>query len=295
MTDRVLDISEEPAFLHVRLAQLLIEREGQEPASVPLTDIAVVVVSHPRTRYSQSALSGLAEAGAMLVVCNEKRMPAAMMMPLTANYLQAERFRCQAAAPVPKRKRLWQQIVRAKIAAQGRTLAQLRRDEAGLAGLAGRVRSGDPANVEAQAARRYWPALMGAAFRRDREAEDANRFLNYGYGVLRAITARALCTAGLHPSFGLHHHNRYNAFALADDLMEPLRPRVDGAVARWVESSPPDGPLDRHVKGFLLDALLAKVEFSGEKWPLFDAMSRAASSLVDVYEGRAKRMVLPEV
>jgi CRISP-associated protein Cas1 len=295
MTERILDLSEEPAVLHVRLAQLVIERDGQENVAIPLCDLAVLVVSHPDVTYSQSVLCGLTEAGGIFVACNGKRAPVGMLLPLDAHYVQTERFLEQAHASAPQQKRLWRQIVRAKVRAQGRLLQRLHGSDAGLCELARRVRSGDPENVEAQASRRYWPSLFADPhFRRDRDAEDQNRLLNYGYAVLRALTARAGCAAGLHPSLGLHHHNRYNAFCLADDLMEPFRPIVDEAVFLWYRDNGPDAPLDRWAKTVVLESLLGRFTFEEESRTLFDIIARIASSLASVYAGERKDMLLPE-
>ncbi|HYM11380.1 MAG TPA: type II CRISPR-associated endonuclease Cas1 [Bryobacterales bacterium] len=295
MTDRIIEIAEQAAGLSVRHRQLVIRLEEGE-TTAPLEDIAVLVVAHARVSYTHSVLTGLVEAGGVCVLCGGDYLPLAMTMPVRANCEQAERFRLQAAASQPLRKRTWQQIVRAKIRAQARTLEQLARDGAiTVRALEKGVASGDPANVEAQAARRYWRILFGEKFRRDVQAPDQNRHLNYGYAVLRAVTARALCAAGLHPSFGLHHHNRYNAFALADDLMEPYRVLVDEAVAKWVEESDPQGPLDQAARKYLLGSLLGAMEWEGEQRSLFDWMARAASSLVDVLKGQRRELFLPEL
>ncbi|RKY25026.1 MAG: type II CRISPR-associated endonuclease Cas1, partial [Planctomycetota bacterium] len=225
MTERVLDLSEEPARLRVRYGQLVIRRSGMPDAAVPLVDLAVLVASNPQVSYTNAVLAGLAEAGGTFITCDRKHQPAGMLLPLRSHSLQAERFARQASASQPTRKRLWRQIVRAKIRAQSNLLKKLYGNDRGLSALISRVKSGDPQNLEAQASRRYWPALFAdKSFRRDPDREDQNRFLNYGYAIIRAIVARAICAAGLHPSLGLHHHNRYNAFCLADDLLEPLRP-----------------------------------------------------------------------
>jgi CRISPR-associated protein Cas1 len=295
MTDRLLDLSEEPARLSVRNAQLVIERGEGAAVSVPLADLAALIVAHPQVTFTQAVVSRLVEAGGTVVVCDARRMPCAMVLPLDAHSTQAERFDQQAQAPQPLRKRLWQQLVKAKVNAQGRLLHELHGDDPGLAVLAGKVRSGDPDNIEAQASRRYWPRLFGdAAFRRHRDAEDQNRQLNYGYGVLRAVVARAICGAGLHPSLGLHHHNRYDAFRLADDLMEPLRPRVDAAVADWVARHGAASPLDKNCKQALVAALTARLELADASRTLFDTAARMASSLAAVLDGKRKDLLLPE-
>jgi len=295
MTNRIIELSEGPACLSVQNGLLTIEREAVEQVTVPLVDLAVLVVAHPRVNFTHSVLSGIAMTGGAFVVCNDARLPVGMLLPIEGHFVQAERFGRQAQASLPTRKRLWQQIVRAKLRAQSRLLEDLRGHDRGIAALAGRVRSGDPKNVEAQASRRYWPALFAdPKFRRNREADDQNRLLNYGYAVLRAIVARAICAAGLHPSLGLHHHNRYDAFCLAEDLMEPLRPIVDGAVARWVEAHGPSAPLDRDTKAALINALLGRFAVEGESRTLFEIVSRTASSLAAVFAGERKDLLLPD-
>lgn len=296
MTDRILDLSDSPAYLHISNHLLIVERDGFDKVSIPLPDLAAVVVSHPQVRYSQAVLSELAAAGVAFVTCDRAHLPVGMLIPLAGHSTQVERFHRQAAAPLPLKKRLWQQIIKAKIHAQSRALLQLHGQDHGLAAMAPKVRSGDPQNLEAQASRKYWPALFAdSAFRRDREAEDQNRLLNYGYGVLRAIIARALCAAGLHPSLGLHHHNRYNALCLVDDLMEPFRPVVDVSVARFVQIHGSQSPMNTQAKYFMLAALTGRFERDGEKRTLFDLSSRAAQSLASVFMGEARALILPEV
>jgi CRISPR-associated protein Cas1 len=206
-TERIIDISDEPARLSVRLKQLVIER-GDEPITVPLEELAVIVVSHPAVTYTHAVLSGICAAGGAFIICDDKHLPTGMLLPLQANFVQTERFAAQAQATLPMKKQLWKQIVKSKVQSQAGLLRKLRGEDLGLNRLAGKVRSGDTANIEAQASRRYWTALFGTEFIRDYEAEDQNRLLNYGYAVLRALTARAICASGLHPSLGVHHHNR---------------------------------------------------------------------------------------
>ncbi len=295
MTDRILDLSEAPARLSVRHDQLVLERDGDGEVTVPLMDLAVLVVAHPVVRYSHAVLTGLIRHGGMLVVCDEKFRPAGMLLPLEGNVVQAERFGLQAALDQPTKKRLWQQVIRAKLRAQSALLTRLYGRDGGIGKMVGEVKSGDPENVEAQAARIYWNLLFHPSdFVRRREGEDQNRFLNYGYAILRAAVTRALCGAGLHPSLGLHHHNRYNAFALADDIMEPFRPVVDEAVVGLVRERGPQAPLDREAKRRLLGALTGRVSFKGESRTLFDAAARTASSLVRVLEREGRQLVFPD-
>ncbi|MGH9455774.1 MAG: type II CRISPR-associated endonuclease Cas1 [Terriglobia bacterium] len=296
MTDRVIDLSDRPAHLSVRNGLLVIRLENDPEVTVPLADVAVVITSHPQISYSHAVLAGLAEAGAMFVACDGKHMPAAMLLPLASHFLQAERFALQSRLAVPTAKRLWQQIVKEKILAQARLLEERTGQDWGLKLIAGRVRSGDSGNLEAHAARVYWKELFGGIdFHRHHEAEDLNRHLNYGYAVLRAIVARALCGAGLHPTFGLHHHNRYDAFCLADDLMEPFRPVVDRVVARLSDALGDGAAFDREAKRALLEPLLGRFDFDGESRTAFDWISRMASSLAAVVDGGDKRLDIPRL
>ncbi|MCA1298542.1 type II CRISPR-associated endonuclease Cas1 [Stappia indica] len=172
----------------------------------------------------------LAERSVPVVLCAANHAPIACVWPLEGHHAQGARLNAQVGAARPLSKRLWRDIVAAKIRMQGAVLASAGGEAGAFDLLARKVRSGDPDNVEAQAARRYWQALMGPEFRRDTGGDGVNALLNYGYTVLRATVARAICAAGLHPTIGLHHSNRGNAFALADDLMEPYRPLVDRLV-----------------------------------------------------------------
>lgn len=296
MTDRVIDISEAAARLSVRYKQLVIEPEEGSATLVPLADLAVLIASHPRIRYTQAVLAGIAEHKGVFIACGRDHMPKAMLLPVEGHYVQAERFAKQAQASLPTRKRLWRDIVRCKVKAQARLLIHLHGDEGGVAALVGHVRSGDPDNVEARAARRYWPLLFDdRSFRRRREASDQNRLLNWGYAVLRAMVSRAICAAGLHPSFGLHHRNRYDAFQLADDLMEPFRPLVDRAVVDWVREWGRDTPLDPGTKRHLLQALTARYVAQDESRTLFNWLTLTSQSLAQVLTAERKDLLLPEI
>lgn len=296
MTDRIVEVAEGPARLHVHLEQLVIDREGRPRVSTPVCEIAALLLSTPQVQFTQAVLATIAAAGGSVVVCDSKHLPAAMVLPLQTHFVQTERFAVQAQTSEPRRKRLWQQIVRAKIRAQARLLEELHNEDSGVGSLAERVRSGDPENLEAQASRRYWPRIFAdAKFRRDREAPDQNRHLNYGYTVLRALVARALCGAGLHPSFGLMHRNRYDAFSLASDFMEPFRPVVDRAVASWIQQYDRMEPLDPEAKARLVGAVQARFMAEGEARTLSDILIRCASSLARVILRESERLELPEL
>ncbi|MGH9467240.1 MAG: type II CRISPR-associated endonuclease Cas1, partial [Terriglobales bacterium] len=243
---RIVDVADNAISLSVRDAQLRVRLAGGGEMTTPLSELAALVISNPAVTMTQAVIAGVAEGGGATVICDRKHLPAAVMLPVQVHVTQTERFSAQVRMTAPLRKRLWQRIVIAKIRAQARLLDSLHGDDSGLAQMAARVRSGDGANLEGQAAQRYWPRLFrDPHFRRGREGPDQNSHLNYGYAVLRAVVARALCGAGLHPSLGLQHHNRYDPFCLANDLMEPFRPIVDRAVYLWVQDHDPSLPLDR--------------------------------------------------
>lgn len=275
MTDRIVDISGQPLALSSRNG-LLVLRAGQtEIETIPFAEIAAVVVSHRQVTVTQAALSDLAAAGAVFISSDAKMMPASMLLPLQGHFAQTERFLLQATLPAPRRKRLWQAIVKAKIAAQSATLHRLRGFDGGLSAVAARVRSGDAGNLESFAARRYWLLVFDdPSFRRGDDEDPRNALLNYGYAILRAATSRALCAAGLHPSFGLHHSNKLNPFVLADDVMEPWRPAVDAVVA-----SLGSAPLDSRAKQLLIGSITGRYVVEAESRTLFDILARTCRSL----------------
>lgn len=294
--DKIIDISDIVVSLSVRLSNLVIDC-GEElgKTMVPLTQVAALVLSNPHVNVTNAALAGIAANGGVVVVSDSKFQPSGMLLPLDSHYVQGERFRMQANVAQPVQKRIWQQIVRSKILAQAKTLKLLTGNDGGLPYLATRVASGDTGNVEAQAAQRYWPVVFNNPhFRRNREAEDQNRLLNYGYAVLRALTARAICAAGLHPALGVHHHNRYDSFALASDLMEPFRPLVDETVARLVAEHGDAVALGRDTKKTLISSITRLILVDGETRTVFSVLAKCASSLAAVYSGERKKLFLPE-
>ena len=293
MQNRILEFSRYPARLKVRYRQLMIESEDMDaPGSVPLEDIAVIICSHPQLVVTQTVLSGLAESGGVMVVCNHNCLPVAMSVPL-ANHHLGNRLTVQAEAPQPVKKRLWQSIVRAKIRMQSDLLNKVCGDDAGLSLMISRVTSGDPINVEATAARRYWTRLSVVfsepgrnVFRRNPDHEDfPNRVLNYGYAILRAMVARAISATGLHPSLGIHHHNKYNPYSLADDLMEPFRPMVDDVLCQLVQNGGKhEDQLTLQVKRYILESLVMHFPYGEERRTLFDIMGTLAYSVFQVFE-----------
>ena len=295
MTERIIDIADNAVRLRVRHGSLSLTPDGGDEQIIPFREIGAVVLAHPRCTVSKSVLSALAEHGVAVITCNDRNMPVGMMLPLTGHHTSAERFIAQAEVSKPTRKRLWKQIIRAKVRAQGSVLRSVRGDDFGLFQRAEEVRSGDTANVEGQASRTYWPALFNdIEFLRRREKDDQNRYLNYGYAVLRAVTARAICGSGLHPCLGIHHHNRYNPFCLADDLMEPFRPSVDKIVVDIVASFGSDCEIDKDLKRELFGIFAERFMVMGESRSLFETLTRLTSSLADVFLGKRKDLILPK-
>ncbi len=295
MNNRILDLSETPVRLNIDNACLMVTPQDAQAVRIPLTDIAAVISSHPQNSYSHSVLSALAASGAIFVACDEKHLPVGMMFPLQAHFTAGERMARQAESPLPMKKRAWRDIVKAKILSQASLLEKLGKTDPGLRALAFKVRSGDSENLEAQAARRYWSRLFGGSFRRDQDADGVNARLNYGYAVLRAITARAVCAAGLHPGLGLHHHNRYDPLALASDLMEPFRPLVDEAVVSLAAKNGESCELSREDKTNILSALTGRFSDGREARTLFDWLEKACSSLVAICFQETADIFIPKI
>lgn len=296
MIKRTLEISREPAHLTVKLDQLLIQRHEADPrtaASVPCEDIGLVMVDHPQTTYSHSALTRLMEFGAAVVLCGRNHLPAGMLLPFSSHSEVVWRIDEQVNTAKPLRKQLWRQIVQTKVRAQAYNLPAESPTRAKLLALAREVKSGDPFNIEAQAAKIYWSVWLGPdkPFRRDPDGDRLNPLLNYGYAILRAAVARALVSAGLHPSLGIHHCSRANAFCLADDLVEPIRPLADARVRELSEWGKTE--LDQSVKAQLLQLLVAEVRTGEQTGPLMVGLHRMVSSLVQCYQGTEKRLVFP--
>ena len=236
MIGRVIEIASEGRHLARSRGSMTVSGDGVEEGRVPLDDIGVLICNARGLTYSNGLMTELARRGVGVVLCGPNYLPVAWLWSLEGHHVQALRMRCQLEASKPLRKRLWQSIVRAKIVQQDNTLDLLEIPGGDLKSMVRRVKSGDPDNVEAQAARRYWRLLFGSDFRRERFGDMPNPLLNYGYTVLRAAVARAVVSAGLHPSLGIHHHNRANPMCLVDDLMEPFRPPVDYRAACLVRS-----------------------------------------------------------
>lgn len=291
MVGRVVDIETDGRHVSIDRGFLAVSEKGAEIGKVPLDDIAAVIANAHGLTYSNNALVQLATRGVPVVLCGANHMPAAIVWPVDAHHIQTGRMNDQIAASLPLKKRLWAQLVRAKILAQAATLAAVGAPHEGFFLLSRKVRAGDPGNVEAEAARRYWPLLMGAEFRRDKDGGEVNGLLNYGYAVLRAGVARAVMAAGLHPSFGLMHSNRSNPMVLIDDLMEPFRPTVDREVCRLVKEGVRE--VDRSAKAALARIMVLDLPTSVGLSPIMVCAERLAQSLARAYAGEDDKLDLP--
>ena len=280
MLRKTIEIATPGTRLSVAHRQLVIERPDLPKATVPIEDLGVLVVDDGRASYTQAVFIECLAAGATVMVTGRDHLPMGMMLPLQGHHAPVERHRAQVEAGAALKKRLWQALVVAKLRQQARVLEETNGTDAGLMAMAGRVRSGDPDNLEAQAAQRYWPSLLGKGFRRNREAGDANSLLNYGYAIVRAACARALVASGLIPSLGVWHRNRANAFCLADDLLEPFRPLVDLKVRRLIDTEGPEPSLDdRATRAELLTILNDTIRIGDRRWPLLLGIEQSAASL----------------
>jgi len=289
-----------PAYLSLRDQQLVADITGNEKKQVtaPVEDIGVVLLDSYQITITHQLLNSLLANNTAVITCNEKHMPYGLLLPLEGNTLQSERFKAQMEASVPLKKQLWQQTVQAKIANQ-RWLLQARGvDVEPMRYFEANVRSGDPDNYEGRAAAYYWKNLFDGltndAFIRGRYEEEPNNLLNYGYAVLRAIVARSLVASGLLPTLGIHHHNKYNAFCLADDMMESYRPFVDKLVLEIVNDTKDCSVLTKEIKARLLVLPAIDVLIDGQKSPLMLATQRTTASLYDCFEGVSRKLLLPE-
>jgi CRISP-associated protein Cas1 len=296
MKNRVLDISSEPAKLSLSLGRIRISRVDSPDVEIPIEDLSAVICAHPQIRLTQGLLAGLAEALVPLVVSNSKFQPVGMMLPLAGHSSRGPIFQRQASLSIPAAKRLWRDLVQAKIRAQGECLRRVRGSTYGLEKRAERVLVSNAAASEATASRYYWVLLFrDKSYLRSKEADCRNGLLDYGYAVVRAITARAICGAGLHPGLGVHHHNRYDLFPLANDLMEPFRPLVDEWVAHWTDENRDGLVLDAKSKSSLLSWLTGRFVGDGESRTLFDWVERTAEQLARCIEGKRKGLAIPHL
>lgn len=293
MVGRILHFSQ-PYHLSVKLSQLVITNKATgEIINRPIEDTAVLMLEHPQLTYTHALMQALLEHNVAVVFCGADYHPAGLVLPLSGNVLQHERFRDQINASLPLKKQLWQQTVKAKILNQAALLDKLGKHGQPLKQMASDVKSGDAENHEARAAKAYWSQLFLHEFRRERDGEWPNAALNYGYAVLRAATARAIVAAGLLPTLGIHHSNRYNPFCLADDLMEPYRPYVDLEVVDLVQQGHEE--LNPATKAALISAVLADVRQADKKGPMMAALHRTATSLMRCHAGTERKLIYPEL
>lgn len=290
---RVVDISTNGRHLSASRGHMLVSEHGQEIGRIPLDDIATVIVHAPGTTYSNSLICALSERGVLLVVSDANHLPKAVLTPLLGHHLQTKRMTAQAGVSLPMKKRMWQKIVSTKIRMQAATLNAFGASSSGFLLLERKVRSGDPENVEAQAARRYWPLLFGDSFRRDRSSEGINALLNYGYAVLRATCARSIVGVGLNPSLGIHHHSQSNPLCLADDVIEPFRPFVDSAVKNLLDDGISD--VSPMAKARLASMICLDIQTSSGQSPIHLCVHRLSQSFVDSFVSKELRLQLPPV
>jgi CRISPR-associated protein Cas1 len=288
---RVVEIETDGRHIAINRGFLIVSERGTEIGKVPLDDIAAVIANAHGLTYSNNALIEISTRGIPIVLCGANHMPSAIVWPVDTHHVQTGRMNDQIGASLPLKKRLWAQLVRAKILAQAATLAAVGAPNEGFFLLSRKVRSGDPDNVEAEAARRYWPLLLGSEFRRDKDGSGVNGILNYGYAVLRAGVARAVMAAGLHPSFGLMHSNRSNPMVLIDDLMEPFRPSVDREVCRLVRDGASE--VNRDTKMALARIMVVDLPTNLGLSPLMICAERLARSLTKAYAGEGEKLDLP--
>ena len=300
-----------PIYLSLRNAQLVlhlpevesnktlpeaIKKEAER--TIPIEDIGVVILDNRRITITSGAMEALLENNCAVITCNQKSMPVGLLLPLCGNTTQNERFRSQLEASLPLRKQLWQQTIKQKILNQEHVLRINTAQETNCMRVwSNDVRSGDPDNLEARAAAYYWKNVFTTYpnFVRDREGTPPNNLLNYGYAILRAIIARALVGSGLLPTLGIHHHNRYNAYCLPDDIMEPYRPYVDQLVLDIIQCNLEISDITRDLKMLLLGIPMLDVVINGKRSPLMIAAQQTTASLAKCFAGEIKRISYPEM
>ena len=299
-----------PVYLSLKNAQLVIKlpevvKNDTLPESFkrtsevtkPIEDIGVVVLDHKQITITSGALEALLENNCAIITCDSKSMPIGLMLPLYGNTTQNERFRQQLDASLPLMKQLWQQTIKAKIENQAVVLKEYSDVETKCMNVwAADVKSGDSNNLEARAAAYYWKNLFQIeGFTRDRDGIPPNNLLNYGYAILRAVVARGLVESGLLPTLGIHHHNRYNAYCLADDVMEPYRPDVDRLVCGMIKQGVDYTELTKELKAQLLTIPVLETHIAGKRSPLMVAVGQTTASLYKCFSGELRKISYPEM
>lgn len=284
-----------PMYLSVKDEQLVLRKpeEKESGHTIPIEDLGYLELDHPQITVTMAALQKLATENCAVALCDQSHLPMALLLPLCGHSVHTERMKPQLEATLPLNKRLWQQTIIAKIRNQAAVLQLNAKPHEPLLQKAEKVQSGDATNREAVAASYYWKTLFGTQFIRDRDGDSPNNLLNYGYAILRAIIARAIVGTGLLPAVGMHHHNRYNSYCLADDIMEPYRPFVDALVYEFHQNNPSLLMLDRHAKQCLLQIPALDVGWGDETRPLMNAATLTAASLWKCYNGERKTVQYP--
>ena len=282
--------------LTLKNKQLVIQnKETREESSVPIEDIGFIIIENNQVYISIPVINALAENNAAVVFCNEKHLPFSMNLPLDCNTIQNQLFTAQLEASLPAKKKCWKQIIEQKIKNQAKVLEKYKINSIKLKQYASDVKSGDSTNREAMAAKLYWDLLIDdVAWVRTRYGAYPNNLLNYGYAILRAATARALIGSGLLPTLGIHHHNKYDAYALADDMMEPYRPYIDDEIIEYMKISEETEELTTGFKKKILTGLTRDVEIGKVTRPLMIALTITSSSLAKFFSGDAENLSLPE-
>lgn len=285
-----------PAYIKTRNEQLVVTlKESETEKTIPIEDIGVLILDHTQITITQATLSKLLQHNAAIITCNDTHHPIGLLLCLDGHSLQSRYFRAQIEASMPLKKQLWQQTVEAKITNQAKVLAQEKQANKLLLSLAQKVKSGDSDNCEAQAAAYYWKHVFGADtnFVRSRTGVAPNNLLNYGYAILRAIVARCLVGSGLLLTLGIFHRNQYNAYCLADDIMEPYRPYVDTIVCDIVRMHGTYLEMTPKMKEQLLSVPALDVVIDGNKSPLMNAVQRTTASLAKCFEGDSRKLLYP--
>ena len=287
-----------PAYLKTKDEQLVIElQETGEVKTVPIEDVGILILDHQQITITQAVLAKLLANNTAIITCDNTHHPVGLQLTLDGHTLQSQKFKAQVEASLPLRKQLWQQTIVAKITNQAALLKQERIENKYLLGRAREVKSGDSDNCEARAAVYYWKHIFPEflQFRRERYGSPPNNLLNYGYAILRAMVARSLVSSGLLPTLGIHHRNQYNAYCLADDIMEPYRPYVDKVVCHIVMMNGNFLEMTPIMKKKLLEIPVLDVMLEGQKSPLMNAVQRSTSSLAKSFETREKKILYPEL
>ncbi len=293
MIKRVLCF-ENPARLSLKLAQMVVELQDVT-RTLPIEDIGVVILDHKQITITHALIDVLLANNVAIVTSNDKHLPVGLMLPLDGNTLQSERFRAQIDASEPLKKQMWQQTVVAKILGQAHILGTQHIEHNNMLKWAKDVRSGDTDNMEARAAAFYWRNMFEKdSFIRDPQGLPPNNLLNYGYSIVRAMMARALVGAGLLPTLGIHHHSRYDAYCLADDIMEPYRPFVDMKVLEMWKKGDITSDISSEQKRQLLGVTTMDVNISGHRSPMMLAIQTTAQSVQKCYSGEARKIIYPD-